>query len=84
MSGIRYATPPNKLLLEISRNPLGLSSRSLGVATRAADKVRQKLRRDELIIYENRGNGSRWFITPKGRAFLDDILKTLKEENSHD
>ena len=83
MNDIRYATPPNKLLLEISRYPDGLSSRKLGVATRNADKVRQKLRRDGLIIYENRGNGSRWFITPKGRAFLDDILKTLKE-SSHE
>jgi hypothetical protein len=59
-----------ELLTKLSKAPNGLTSGKLGPADRSADRVRQKLRKAGLIVFENRGDKLRWFITQKGHDVL--------------
>lgn len=43
----------------------GARGRDLPLATREHDKVRQYARRAGYVVYEDRGQGKRWFATGK-------------------
>lgn len=44
--------------------PGGARRKDLGLANRENDKVRQAARKRGLVVYEDRGDGARWFAVP--------------------
>jgi hypothetical protein len=48
--------------------PEGARRHDLPPASRWQDKVRQYARKRKWVVYENRGKGARWHLTPEGQA----------------
>lgn len=68
------------LRLVASKGDAGASRTDLPFASRENDKARQEARRNGHVVYENRGAGSRWYVTNLGLA----VLAALEAVNTGD